>query len=284
MRTIPPEGVTSGTSTGCTTDLSSGLDVDYATTMTYDSDGVKLLSTSRSYTDPDTSSAVTATTKIEYDASQPGLVSYVTPPRGNTGSSPDHDYATHFTYFGTSDPSSKRGMLKSVVDPLGNTTTFDYDAVGRRVSMVDPNGNASGATATQHTWEYEYDNENRLRFARAPAPQFGQGTSQLVTESQYDGVGNLLVLIDANGQVTKYQYDDRDGRSEVWESPSAWTNPASTSSPKHVTAYRVACPAERGDHDGNLTRVARASGNSTFSRHVNPWTAAQGSAAEFSGA
>ena len=95
-------------------------------------------------------------------------------------------------------------MLASVVDPLGNTTTFDYDAVGRRTSMVDPNGNASGATPADHRWEYEYDAENRLRFARAPAPQHGQGTSQLVTESQYDGVGNLETLIDANGQVTKY--------------------------------------------------------------------------------
>ena len=161
-RTISPMGISSGTSTDCDDNLSSGIDLDYATTMTYDTDGVKLLSTTRTYTDPD-AGAQTATTKFEYDSSQPGLVSYVTPPRGNTGSSPDHDYATHFTYYGSG---SKHGMLASVVDPLGNTTTFDYDAVGRRTSMVDPNGNASGATPSQHTWEYVYDAEDRLRSPR----------------------------------------------------------------------------------------------------------------------
>jgi YD repeat-containing protein len=158
----------------------------------------------------------------------------------------------HFTYRGSG---SEHGMLASVVDPLGNTTTFDYDAVGRRTSMVDPNGNASGATPSQHTWEYVYDNESRLRYAKAPAPSVSG--SQLVTESQYDGVGNLLVLIDANGQVTRYLYDDRDSLSEVWESPSAWTNLASTPSPKYVTAYTY-------DLNGNLTRVTRASGDSTY--------------------
>ena len=29
---------------------------------------------------------------------------------------------------------------------LGNQTTFDYDAVGRRTSIVDPNGNVPGET------------------------------------------------------------------------------------------------------------------------------------------
>lgn len=257
VRTIPPKGVTTTSTTGCTTDLSSALDLDYATTMTYDADGVKLLSTSRQSTDPDTGATVTAKTTFEYDGAQPGLVSYVTPPRGNTGSSPDHAYATHFAYYGASDPASKRGMLKSVTDPLGNATTFDYDAVGRRISMVDPLGNTSGGTPGQHTWEYQYDNEDRLRFARAPAPSGSGG--QLVTESRYDGVGNLVALIDANGQVTKYQYDVRDSLQEVWESPSTWTDPDSTPSPKYVTAYQY-------DHTGNLTRVTRASGDGSYER------------------
>jgi YD repeat-containing protein len=192
VRTIPPKGVSTGGSVDCGTDLSGSLNLAYATTMTYDSAGVKLVSTTRSYTDPDLG-AQTATTTFEYDSAQPGLVSYVTPPRGNTGSSPDHTYATHFTYYGTG---SKNGLLASVADPLGNTSTFDYDAVGRRTSMVDPTG-----TGSAHTWEYVYDNENRLRYAKAPPPS-GSG-SQLVTESRYDGVGNLLALLDANGQVTK---------------------------------------------------------------------------------
>jgi YD repeat-containing protein len=128
--------------------------------------------------------------------------------------------------------------------------------------MVDPNGNASGGTPADHRWEYEYDAENRLRFTRAPAPQFGQGTSQLVTESRYDGVGNLLTLIDANGQVTKYLYDERDSLQEVWESPNSWTDPSATPSPKIVTAYQY-------DHNGNLSRVTRAKDDSTYERVVD---------------
>ena len=37
---------------------------------------------------------------------------------------------------------------------------------------------------------------------------------------------------------------------EVWESPSAWTDPDDTPSPKIVTAYTY-------DHLGNLSRVKR---------------------------
>ena len=85
---------------------------------------------------------------------------------------------------------------------------------------------------------------------------------EFAIESPYDGVGNITTLIDANGQVTRYLYDERDSLQEVWESPSAWTNPASTPSPKYVTAYEVACPDEGGDHLGNLTRVKRDSGGS----------------------
>jgi YD repeat-containing protein len=78
-----------------------------------------------------------------------------------------------------------------------------------------------------------------------------------VTESRYDGVGNLVTLIDANGQVTRYFYDECDSLSEVWESPATWTDPNATPSPKNVTAYGY-------DHLGNLTRVLRAKDDSTY--------------------
>ncbi|MCC6174086.1 MAG: hypothetical protein IT305_02175 [Chloroflexi bacterium] len=257
-RAILPKGVASGTSVSCATDLSASLDLTYATTMTYDATGTKLLATSRSTTDPDNpGQVIAATTAYEYDASQPGLVSRVIPPRGTAGSSPDYSYATSFSYFGSG---SKHGLLQSVTDPLGNVTTFDYDAVGRRISLVDPNGNTPGASAAEHRWEYIYDKEGRLRFARTPAPT--AGGAQLVTESRYDGVGNLTASIDANGQVTRYLYDERDGLQEVWESPQPWTDPSSTPNPKIVTAYQY-------DHLGNLTRVIRAKDDPANERVVD---------------
>jgi YD repeat-containing protein len=76
-----------------------------------------------------------------------------------------------------------------------------------------------------------------------------------VTESRYDPVGNRTAVIDANGQVTKYLYDERDSLAEVDQSPNPWTDPNATPSPKYATTYAY-------DHLGNLERVVRAQGTS----------------------
>ena len=47
--------------------------------------------------------------------------------------------------------------------------TYAYDPVGRRTSMVDPNGNAGGGVPAQHTWQYGYDDEDRVTSVSAPA-------------------------------------------------------------------------------------------------------------------
>jgi YD repeat-containing protein len=93
-QTIAPAGVPSGTSESCSTNLSA-FDPDFATDLAYDASGIKLVSTTRRYTDPD-SGATTAVTKYEYgDAANPGLVTRIIPPRGNTTGTPDYTYATH---------------------------------------------------------------------------------------------------------------------------------------------------------------------------------------------
>src|SRR5262249_24549524 len=77
------------------------------------------------------------------------------------------------------------------------------------------------------------------------------------TESRYDAVGNRTVLVDANGQVTKYVYDERDSLKEVHQSPNAWTDPAVAPSPEYLTGYQY-------DNLGNLSRVTRAQGDGTY--------------------
>ena len=254
IETVSPNGVPSGTTATCSTDFSAGLNLNYATDSAYDANGVDLLSVTTHYTDPDLG-AQTATTKFEYgDANNPGLVTRIIPPRGNTGASPDYSYATTMAYYG---PGSEAGMLSSTTDPLGNLPTYSYDSVGRRTSMVDPDGNASGGVPADHTWSYSYDNEDRLLSTTAPAP--ASGGSALVTHYQYDPVGNRTVVIDANGQVTKYVYDVRDSLAEVHQSTSPWTDPNTTPSPDMVTAYQY-------DNAGNLSRVVRASGDSSNER------------------
>ncbi len=111
--------------------------------------------------------------------------------------------------------------MLAVTDPLGNKTTYAYDAVGRRTSLVDPNGNASGATAADHTWSFVYDNEDRLTQATAPAP--APGGAMLTTGASFDPVGNRLTLTDADGQITRHQYDARDSLQQVLQSDTTST-------------------------------------------------------------
>ena len=251
---IPPKGVSSGTTVTCSTDLSALINANYATDYAYDATGVQLLSVTRKFTDPDLG-LQTAETKYEYgDSANPGLVTRIIPPRGNTGPNPDYTYATTMAYFASG---SQAGMLQSSTDPDGNQTTYTYDAAGRRLTMVDPNGNTSGGVPGDHTWSYSYDAEDRLLRQVAPAPAHG-GTA-LTTTFQYDPVGNRTVVIDANGQVTTYAYDVRDQLNEVDQSPNAWTDPNATPSPKYVTTYTY-------DNLGNLNRMTRAFGDATYER------------------
>jgi YD repeat-containing protein len=190
VQIVPPKGVGNGSSVDAGTDLSGVIDTDYATDLAYDAaTETKLVAVTRKYTDPDLG-LLTAVTTLEYsDAANPGLVTRVIPPRGNTSAVPDSNYATTFAYFGSG---AKTGLLERVIDPLGNQSSFDYDAAGRRVSIVDPNGSAlgagsfslqlgtarsqpgrlrlgsSGANPAAHTWRTEYDDEDRVRFLHAP--------------------------------------------------------------------------------------------------------------------
>jgi RHS repeat-associated protein len=179
----------------------------------------------------------------------------VIPARGNTTGTPDYTYATVMTYFGSG---SKAGMLSGVTDALGNLTTFDYDAVGRLTSRVDPLGNpAIGGTASYHTTSFTYDKEDRLRTQAAPGPR--NGTAPIVNETRYDEVGNPNVRIDASGQVTTYAHDERDGLFQVKDSPNGWTDPASPSAGVITTEYAY-------DAAGNLTRMTRAKGDAANER------------------
>lgn len=248
IQTVAPAGVPSGGTVTCTTDLSA-VDPAYVVDFAYDAAAAALLSATSRFTDPDLR-LQTAVTKYEYgDAANPGLVTRVIPPRGNTGPSPDYTYATTFSYYGAG---ANAGLLQDATDPLGNTTSYAYDAVGRLTSSVDPLGNAAGGVPAEHSTTYAYDNEDRLRVRTLPPPV--AGGSGLTDETRYDAVGNPIVRIDANGQVTTYAYDARNSLASVTESTQTWTDPANP--PASVIDIEYAY-----DAGGNLTRVTRAAGD-----------------------
>ncbi|MCC6627692.1 MAG: hypothetical protein IT340_09855 [Chloroflexi bacterium] len=260
IQVIPPKGVASSSTTDCTSNLSGALTLAYATDLTYNATQTTLTAITRHYSDPDLG-ALSATTKYEYgDAANPGLVTRIIPPRGNGGGSPDYAYAASFAYGASG---SQAGMLISMTVPAGSgtntpagTTSYTYDSVGRRLTLVDPLHGTPG----DHAWEYTYDKEDRLAIMRAPAPAVGG--SKLVTEYRYDTAGNRVVAIDASGQVTKFAYDERDSLRLVCQKITAWSDPAPV----------TACPAGTiatvytYDHRGNLARVTRASGDASDER------------------
>jgi len=83
--TVAPDGVTSSSTTGCSDNLSGSINSLFATDNTYDASGVQLLSTVRTFTDPDLTGQQTATTQYQYnDSNNPGRVTAVISPRNNT--------------------------------------------------------------------------------------------------------------------------------------------------------------------------------------------------------
>ena len=250
---VAPEGVPSGATVTCATDL-SGHQHRPRRRPRLRRLGRRAARNYRRFSDPDLGLR-TATTKYEYgDAANAGLITRLVPPRGNTGPSPDYSYATNFSYFTTG---ATAGMLKDVTDALGNRTSFAYDAVGRLTSIVDPLGNATGGVPAEHTTTLSYDREDRPRFRTLPAPM--AGGAGLAEETRYDAAGNPTVRIDANGQVTTFAYDERNSLASVTESALIWTDPASPPSAVIVTNY---------EHDagGNVRRITRAAGDAQYER------------------
>lgn len=83
--------------------------------------------------------------------------------------------------------------LISTVDPLSNATQYAYDAAGNRISVTD---------ALSRTTTFEYDNLNRLIETEQ------QGVSPAaVTTYTYDAQGNLLTVTDPENSTTTYDYD-----------------------------------------------------------------------------
>ncbi|OGK96858.1 MAG: hypothetical protein A3D33_19100 [Candidatus Rokubacteria bacterium RIFCSPHIGHO2_02_FULL_73_26] len=86
-----------------------------------------------------------------------------------------------------------QGDLATVSDPLGNTTRRAYDAASRLTAQTDPRGFATS---------FAYDPLNRIT-------QIADAQSGL-TAFSYDPNGNLLTVTDPRGHSTTHTYDSMD--------------------------------------------------------------------------
>ena len=139
------------------------------------------------------------------------------------------------------------GRAIRVIDSLGRTEHFGYDAVGNRTSYTSKNGSSAGDAA--YTWNYYYDGAGRRTYEYTPPLQItsSSGTvsnARVVTKFEYDAMGNLRFRHEAYGtpgvRTTEYQYDLVGRRSkEIVDPGSGHLN--------ITTEYKY-------DAKGNLTR------------------------------
>nr|WP_221382668.1 DUF6531 domain-containing protein [Actinoplanes polyasparticus] len=111
--------------------------------------------------------------------------------------------------------------LQAVTDALGRTTRFEYDSTGRHTGTVHPDGRRSpveDSAAAGTEAAYEYDHLGRVVVERTGAglTQFGwtiegelawrSGPDGALEEFFYDGEGNLVEHISADGRRTVREY------------------------------------------------------------------------------
>jgi RHS repeat-associated protein len=144
---------------------------------------------------------------------------------------------THYSYE-VDDPNTapaNDGLLRKLVDPKGNTTTFTYDERGNVLTVTDANANAAGGTpsasvantyangllqtatdAMGHVTTYTYDAKgNPDTETRAVTIINVDGSSNVVsvvTDRDYNALGQLEKLTDPAGHVTTYEYDTNGNR------------------------------------------------------------------------
>ncbi|MCC5953140.1 MAG: hypothetical protein JJU45_13695, partial [Acidimicrobiia bacterium] len=146
------------------------------TTTVYDGAGNVLSSTTEGVDEKTTS------VSFVYDPAHPGRVESMTDPRSEVWS---YDY-------------DDNGYRDEVIDPLGNKTTWEFDAVGRIEWSTAPKGHLSGGEGL-YTTSFETNAFGEVTEVTNP---LGESTS--VT---YDELGRPEVFTDAEGRVTTNHYD-----------------------------------------------------------------------------
>jgi RHS repeat-associated protein len=193
--------------------LTTNTDKDFATFFTYDLADRATVQT-RYQVDGTGAITQTQTTRACYDLA--GDLRSVTAPKGEAAfpgcpaaTTPYTPLSGNYTTSYSYDAAHK---LLSTKDPLGRTQSLTYDANGDRDSFTDENG----VKVTR-----SYDQKRQVVKDTQPF-KAGTPTRDLVTQYQYDKVGNLSKLIsprayDASADkvtftqyVTSYDYDAND--------------------------------------------------------------------------
>jgi YD repeat-containing protein len=143
------------------------------------------------------------------------------------------------------------GNLKQLTDAAGNVTQMDYDTLGRKTGMSDPDmGN----------WQYRYDaagNLTRQRDANNQATCFYyDALNRMLGKTYHSGVSDLDALSCAGTYAASYSYDGllRFDAFDGSALPSGWSSGGSVSvsgGQAHIT----------GDGDGSWDDYVKRTGS-----------------------
>lgn len=97
-----------------------------------------------------------------------------------------------------------------VEDAVGRSISFTSQA--DRLAFTPIGWKIVPPTARRHAWRVEYSPEDRMQRLEIQSVNGGQSR---ITTFRYDEVGNLIEVVDPDGQVTHYTYDERDSVVEV---------------------------------------------------------------------
>jgi large repetitive protein len=147
-------------------------------------------------------------------------------------------FTTHYSYEDDdpNTPPANDGLLRKLVDPKGNTTTFTYDDRGNVLTVTDANANAAGGTppagvtntyypngllqtatdALGHVTTYTYDAkgnpDTETRTVTITNVDGSSNVVNVVTDRDYNALGQLEKLTDPAGHVTTFEYDTNGNR------------------------------------------------------------------------
>ncbi|MES9851115.1 MAG: DUF6531 domain-containing protein [Candidatus Thiodiazotropha sp. L084R] len=186
-------------------DLSQSQRTDYS----YDVRGNLSLTTDYAETDGSGNGVAATADVTRYIYDQAGQLLARIDPRGEA-SADQNDFTTHYIYDGL-------GRLTSTIDALERATVTQYDDAGSQVVTRLANGltttrvfdvrgllvseQQSAADATPlGTTTYQYDAAGHLRMTTDPTDRH--------THMLYDEMGRQIALVETNGTVTEYHYDE----------------------------------------------------------------------------
>jgi uncharacterized repeat protein (TIGR01451 family) len=180
--------------------------------------------------------------------------------------------ATRYTYTDGRDAPAPPGLLKTILDPRGSTTSFGYNASGQRTSMTDTQG---------HITHFVYDNLGRLvettdplsRRSRNEFDALGRlvltirnydpdrsqneaGVWNITTDYTYDAAGNQTQVTDSLGRVTRYTYDSANRLVTVTD-PANNTTRSSYDDAGNLISTRDALGRKTEYHYDSLNRLVR---------------------------